>query len=121
MNKDMIKRRKLMAEFKQVKTYMGVYQIKNTVNGKIYIEGNPNIKNKWFTLSWTLNDGRFANSGLQNDWKQFGADAFEYQVLEEKDTEGILDVRYAAKQLEKEWLEKLQPYGDKGYNKPPKE
>jgi hypothetical protein len=39
-------------------------------------------------------------------------------VLEQKDTDKIIDVKWELKLLEKQWLEELQPYGDKGYNKP---
>jgi hypothetical protein len=41
-------------------------------------------------------------------------------VLEEKEADEVKDRKWELKQLEKQWLEKLQPYGDKGYNKPPR-
>ncbi|WNQ12520.1 GIY-YIG nuclease family protein [Paenibacillus aurantius] len=118
---DMNKRRILLGEFNQIKTYMGVAQIKNEVNGKIFIDSYPNLKNKWFTLQMQLNQGRFANAQLQKDWKGFGADAFTYEVLQQKETDKITDMRWEQKQILKLWLQKLQPYGDKGYNKPPKD
>jgi hypothetical protein len=65
-----------------------------------------------------LDMGRFANLQLQKDWTAFGRDAFTYEVLEQKDTDKIIDVKWELKLLEKQWLEELQPYGDKGYNKP---
>ncbi|EPY14656.1 GIY-YIG nuclease family protein [Paenibacillus alvei] len=118
---DMNKRKELIEAYKQIKTYMGVVQIKNTVNGKIFIDSYPNLKNKWFTLQMQLDMGRFANAQLQKDWKEFGSDAFTYEVLEQKEADKVTDIRWEVKQIIKPWLEKLQPYGDKGYNKPPKE
>lgn len=118
---DMNKKRKLLAEFKEIKTYMGVAQIKNEVNGKIYIDSYPNLKNKWFTLQMQLDQGRFANAELQKDWKEFRAGSFTYEVLQQKETDKITDMRWEQKQLLKTWLQKLQPYGDKGYNKPPRD
>ncbi|KIL37161.1 LuxR family transcriptional regulator [Gordoniibacillus kamchatkensis] len=118
---EQIRRRKLLEEFKQVKTYMGIIQITNKANGKIYVAGFPNLKNKWFTLQMQLDMGRFANAQLQKDWKELGSEAFAYEVLEQKKTDDMTDIRWELKQMEKSWLEKLQPYGDRGYNKPPKD
>jgi hypothetical protein len=64
--------------------------------------------------------GRFANSQLQKDWKELGSEAFTYEVLEKKEADEVTDKRWELKQMEKQWLEKLQPYGDRGYNKPPR-
>ncbi|MCR8634586.1 GIY-YIG nuclease family protein [Paenibacillus radicis (ex Xue et al. 2023)] len=116
---DKNKRRELQEEYKQLKTYMGAIQITNKTNGKIYVDSYPNLKNKWMNIQGQLDMGRFANSQLQKDWKELGAEAFTYEVLEEKETEGVTDVRWEIKQMEKRWLEKLQPYDDKGYNRAP--
>jgi hypothetical protein len=116
---DKKKRKELQEEYKQIKIYMGVIQITNKTSGKIYVDSYPNLKNKWVTLQGQLDLGRFANSQLQKDWKELGAETFTYEVLEEKEAEGVIDVRWELKQMQKRWMEKLQPYGDRGYNKPP--
>jgi len=115
---DKNRRKELKEEYKQVKTYLGVYQITNQANGKIYIDSCPNLKNKWITLQGQLEMGMFANFQLQKDWKELGAEAFTYEVLEKKDASEVVDSRWEVKQIKKPWLAKLQPYGDKGYNKP---
>lgn len=112
-------RRELLDEYKKLKTYMGVTRIKNQTNGKIYVAGYPNLKNKWLTLQGQLDTGMHLNSQLQKDWKDLGPGAFTYEVLEEKETDDVIDVRWEVKQMEKNWLERLQPYGDRGYNKLP--
>jgi hypothetical protein len=117
---DKSKRKQLQEEFKQIKTYMGVIQIMNKTNGKIYVDSYPNLKNKWMTLQMQLDTGRFANSQLQKDWKALGAEAFTFEVLEEKETDDVTDIKWELKQMEKLWLEDLLPYGEKGYNTPPK-
>ncbi|MGO4273216.1 GIY-YIG nuclease family protein, partial [Paenibacillus sp. TAF58] len=71
------------------------------------------------TIQMQLDMGRFANAQLQKDWKELGADTFTYEVLEQKEADGVTDVRWELKQMEKRWLEKLQPYEDRGYNKAP--
>ena len=118
---DKQKRKELQEEYKKIKTYLGVIQITNQINNKIYIAGYPNLKNKWHTLQEQLNMGRHANSGLQSDWQEYGASSFTFSVLEEKDAGEINDVRWEVKQMEKTWLNKIQPYEKKGYNKPPKD
>jgi hypothetical protein len=114
-------RKELLEEYKQLKTYMGVIQITNNINGKIYVAAFSNLKNKWFAIQGQLDMGRYANLQLQKDWKELGPEAFTYEVLEEKEADEITDMRWAVKQMEKQWLEKLQPYGDRGYNKTPSE
>lgn len=118
---DKSKRRELLEEFKQIKTYAGVVQITNTTNGKIFIDSYPNLKNKWSTIQAQLEMGMFANLALQKDWKVLGKDAFVYEVLEQKDIELMHDMRWEVKVMVKPWLEKLQPYGDRGYNRLPRE
>ena len=46
INMDKKSRKELLEQYKQIKTFMGVYQIKNNVNGKIYIESFLNFKNR---------------------------------------------------------------------------
>lgn len=116
---DKIRRKELQDVYKQIKIYMGVIQIKNKESGKIYVAAYPNLKNKWLTLQAQLEMGTFMNSALQKDWKELGAEAFEYEVLEQKETDEVKDIRWEVKQMEKKWLEKLQPYEDKGYRKRP--
>ncbi len=117
---DKQKRKQLQEEYKQMKTYMGVVQITNHANGKIYVASYPNLKNRWLTVQAQLDMGRFVNSQLQQDWKEFGPESFSFEVLEQKESNDVSDVRWTVKQMAKPWLEKLQPYGDKGYNKPEK-
>jgi hypothetical protein len=114
---DKNKRKELLEEYKQIKTYMGVIRITNHSSGRIYVAAYPNLKNKWLTLQAQLDLGRFANFQLQKDWKELGSKIFTYEVLEEKEADEVTDMRLELKQMEKPWLEKLQPFGDRGYNK----
>ncbi|WML43916.1 GIY-YIG nuclease family protein [Neobacillus sp. PS3-40] len=117
---DKNKRKELREEYKQIKTYMGVIQITNKTNGMIYVDSYPNLKNKWLTLQGQLEMGMFANSQLQKDWKELGSEAFTYEVLEKKESAEVTDMKWELKKIVKPWLEKLNPYGDSGYNKLPR-
>lgn len=110
-------RKELLEKFKQIKDYMGVIKITNKGSGKIFVEAYPNLKNKWLTMQSQLNEGRHPNSLLQKDWNELGPDAFTYEVLEQKESGEITDMKWELKQIRKPWLIKLQPYGEKGYNK----
>ena len=103
---------------KEVKTEGGVYQIKNLHNDKIYIGSTPNIK----TLNgvkFTLKTNTHQNKELQKEWNTYGADAFSIEMLEtiKREEEKALSKKDLLK-LEAKWLEKLQPYGEKGYHSP---
>ena len=114
---DKQRKKELLEDYKNIKTYMGITQIKNRVNGKIYVAGYPNLKNKWESIKGQLNLGMHVCTALQQDWKQQEQESFEYTVLEQKATDKIDDVRWELKQMEKQWLQKLQPYGENGYNR----
>lgn len=59
---------------------------------------------------------------LQKEWKQFGAESFEFTELEilEAADDPTYDPAEDLRVLEALWIEKLSPFGDKGYNNPPK-
>lgn len=114
------RRDELKQAYKEMKTEAGVFQIKNTVNGKALVTATPNLKTmegKRFQLRM----GSHKNAELQAEWKQFGEDAFEFEVLEalEDKEQGALARQEALRLLEEKWLDKLQPYGDRGYNRAP--
>ena len=114
---DKNRRRELMEAYKQMNVYMGVYQIKNNENSKVLIGTSSNLKNRWLTLRMQLEAKRHPNAGLQKDWNYFGPDNFTYEVIEQKECNEILNINRELENMEKAWLEKLQPYDDKGYNK----
>ncbi len=117
---DKQRQKELKEQYKETKAYLGVVQITNQVNGKIYIVAVRNVKNIWFRLRMQLDMGSHANLDMQADWKNYSEDAFIYEVLEEKEQNAQMDLKWETKVLEKKWLGLLEPYGDKGYNKPPK-
>ncbi|MEH7107812.1 GIY-YIG nuclease family protein [Bacillus sp. JJ1764] len=117
---DKQRRKQLQEDYKQIKTYMGIIQITNLVNGKMYVASYPNLKNRWLTIKTQLEMGNFPNYQLQKDWNELSEESFTFEVLEQKETTDISDVKWALKHMIKPWLEKLQPYGEKGYLKPEK-
>lgn len=115
---DKQKRKDLKAQAREVKTKMGVYQIKNTKSEKVYVATSSNLKNQWMRQKMQLDDGKHMNAALQADYRELGENAFEFSVLEEHEVEAGMDIKWELEKLEKEWHEQLKPYGEKGYNRP---
>ncbi|MGM0924435.1 MAG: GIY-YIG nuclease family protein [Bacillota bacterium] len=114
----MDRKKELKQLYKESKPEAGIYQIKNTKNGKLFIGSTLNLK----TLNgkqFELETGSSTNKTLQNEWSTFGKEAFSIDVLEvlKRKEEGHFDVKHALKKLEEKWLNELKPYGEKGYNK----
>jgi len=95
---------------------LGIYEIKNNINGKIYIgscsdtnnqiEGR--IENGHF---YRLRKGTHPNPKLQYAWNKYGEENFSWSILQElTNTDNILDI-------ETEWINRLKSYDNSiGYN-----
>jgi group I intron endonuclease len=112
------KKKELIKEYKLNHTPMGVYQIRNLVNEKVLVGASPNLTGIINRHKFALETGKHANAALQADWNEFGADKFAFEILDEiSPIEGAdHDYREDLNSLEELWLEKLEPYGEKGYN-----
>ncbi len=115
-------KKELKEEYKQMKFPMGVFQIRNTVNGKIFVDSSTNMNAKWNRNRLQLSVGNHPNKELQNDWNEFGEEAFQFEVLEElkHNDKKTMDYNKEVALLEEMIIEELQPFGEKGYNKVPK-
>jgi len=105
-------------EYKERKNEAGVFQIKNTANGKVLLGSSLNLQGPLNSHRFMLGIGSHRNKPLQKEWNEFGAEAFVFEILETvkiKDEPGF-DIGDALTLLEQIWIEKLQPFGDKGYN-----
>jgi len=60
----------------------GIYQIRNTVNGKVYVGSGVVIADRWSDHRHYLKINKHHNPHLQRAWNKYGPDAFEFSVLE---------------------------------------
>jgi len=107
--------------YKETDSPMGIFQIVNKVNGKIFIGSSRNIPAILNRYKTELKLGSCRNTMLQKEWKEFGSDAFafeELEILKSLDDQNY-DPNEDLKILLDLWSEKLKPYGDNGYNKQP--
>jgi hypothetical protein len=112
------KKKELKREYLQNHTPMGIYQIRNTANAKILIGSALNFRGAFNGSKAQLDAGNYSNKSLQSEWNEFGSDNFTFEILDElAATEGSgHDYRADLASLEELWLERLQPYGERGYN-----
>ncbi|WP_309241369.1 GIY-YIG nuclease family protein [Domibacillus sp. PGB-M46] len=69
------RKRELKQQIKEMKIEAGVYEIKNTINQKIFIGSTRNFK----TLNgrkFGLEAGSSTNKALQKEWNEYGRDRF---------------------------------------------
>jgi hypothetical protein len=99
----------------------GIYKITNKANGKIFIGKGINVRGILNGQQMQLKWGSHRNHALQEDWNHFGAERFEFEVLDYLQSTGDQreDLGTDLAALEQLWLAKLQPYGEKGYNSKP--
>src|SRR5690349_9023499 len=73
----------LKKEYQQTDLQMGIYQIKNSVNGKIFIGAGENLPGIINSNRFQLKLGNHKNKALQEDWNRYGEDVFIFEILDE--------------------------------------
>jgi len=97
---------------------MGIYQITNKMTGKILVGTALNLKGMINSNQFALKTGRHFNKELQEDFTKYGIKAFDFKVLDILKPSGEPDRNYTEELsvLEEMWMEKIKPYGEKGYH-----
>lgn len=97
---------------------MGVYQIRNRENGKLFIDSSRNLAGTKTSREFQLRMGKIpSSSSLQQELTAYGAAAFEVSVLEELPAalpEELAERRLLEAKLR--WQQQMQPFGERGYN-----
>ncbi len=108
----------LKREYKERKKSAGIFQVKNAVNGKVLLGSSLNLEGPLNSHKFMLTIGRHRNEALQKEWNEYGSDKFIFEILEIVKVKDDPDFNLSDELtlLEQIWLEKLQPFDDKGYN-----
>ena len=61
----------------------GIYEIVNTVNGKRYVGSSKDIYGRWVQHQNELKKEKHHNPHLQNAWKLYGKESFNFYILEQ--------------------------------------
>lgn len=83
--------------------FSGIYAIKNTVTGAIRVGSSRDIHKRFSNYKSLLNNNKYNNKAMQEDWNEYGKDNFEFIILE---CCGVKDLFVR----EKFWMEQ---FGDK--------
>lgn len=81
-------KRKVVSKVKKRKdgiyNRIGIYGIKNLLNGKMYIgQTGMNFGDRWDSHRSLLNNGKHTNEHLQRAWQKYGCDNFEFMIIDE--------------------------------------
>ena len=111
-------KKELTNKYKETIQPMGIYQIKNLKNGKIFIGSAKNIHGKINSNKFQLVNGLHLKKEMQKDFNDVGEINFTFEVLDYLKPNDDIGHDYAEelKILENMWLDKLKPYNDNGYN-----
>ena len=116
--KNMQRRKEIHREYKERVKPSGVFQIENLANGKVLLGSSLNLEGPLNKHRFMLKINSHPNQELQKDWNEFGPDQFSFDILEiipSKDDPNF-NLKDELTLLEEIWLEKLQPFGARGYN-----
>lgn len=92
---------------------MGIYQIRNLENGKLYIGSAKYILGRYRKHIRDLNRGNHHSIKLQRAWNKYGERCFIFEIIEEIKEEIYLIPR------EQFWLDYHRSYMESGYNMSP--
>jgi group I intron endonuclease len=111
-------RAEIRRAYKETPRQAGIFQVKNLKNGKVLLGSSTNLHGPLNKHRFMLSIGHHDNVALQNDWNQLGRDAFVFEILEvvKPSDDPAFSVEDELTLLEQIWLEKLQPFADRGYN-----
>ncbi len=114
--------RELKQAYRQTPRRMGVWQIRNLVEEKALVGTALDLPGMLNRHAFELRAGSHKNAALQADWNRLGADRFAFEILDElsPSDDPARNYREELAFLEDLWLERLQPYDDRGYNEPAK-
>ena len=121
MNPNGKTRADLRRAYKETPRQAGIFQIKNTRTGRILLGSSTNLHGPLNKHRFMLSVGKHDNEALQRDWNQFGADAFSFEILQvvKPSDDPLFNLDDELTLLEQIWIEKLQPFGEGGYNPGP--
>ena len=91
----------------------GIYGWQNTVNGKWYVGSAARLRNRRAVHITGLTGGKHYSRKFQRAWAKYGAEAFEFHVLE------LVEAQTDLLDREQHWIDRLNAFHG-GYNSLPK-
>lgn len=119
---DKLDKKAAIQEYKRTVQPLGILQIRNLDNGKLFIESSKNLPAAFNRHKFQLKLGSHPNLALQADYTKSGIERFAFEVLDtlKPGEDPGYDSTDDLKALEAMWFEKLQPYEPDGYHRKPR-
>lgn len=114
----MDERSELKKQYKETPKKAGIFQVKNTVNGRVLLGSSKNLHGPINKHRFLLSTGSHWNKKIQADWNRYGPDAFTFEILDvlkQKD-DPAYNLEDELALLEEIWIERVRPFGGDGYN-----
>ncbi len=80
----------------------GIYQIRNLVNGKVYVGSATCFRVRWGVHRNALNKGRHHSKHLQDSWRKHGSHEFAFEILERCERGSLIEKEQA-------WIDARNP------------
>lgn len=118
----MDRKSELKRQYRENPPAAGVFVVTNRVSGKVFVGSGHNVQGVLNSQRAQLRFHSHMTREMQKDFDAVGEAQFDFAVVDtlEADDKSVADVADELKALEALWLDKLQPYDDKGYNARPR-
>ena len=112
-------RQDLKREYKERRVTAGIFQVRHIPSGRILLGSSLNLDGPLNRHRFLLTIGRHPSEALQKDWNSDGPGAFAFELLEvvKVSDDPNFNLEDELTLLEQIWIEKTQPFGEKGYNR----
>ncbi len=113
-------RKSLIRQYKEARRPMGVFQVRNSQTGRVYIGVSNDLPSMLNRQRAQLRLGGHPHRALQADWQAVGADAFTFDILDTLDPpdDANYDPASDLRTLEDLWRGKITEAGGSLYNPP---
>ncbi len=95
-------KKELKEEFKSIKFRVGIYQILNKVENKMFLQTSLDLDRAHNSDIFQLKEGMHSNKTLQKNWDNLVPQAFEFNTFDEpkiKETEDAQEINKDLKEL----------------------
>jgi hypothetical protein len=103
-----IGRKEAIQEYKNRKAARGVFAMRCTATGHVWVDSSPNLDAARNGLWFFLRNGYHHDQALQAEWNTHGEQAFQYEILEKLDDDlSPLGVKDLLKEKKRRWAAQL--------------
>jgi hypothetical protein len=108
---DKSRRKELSQAVKEKKPKPGIYAVRCTASGEVWVAKAPDLDRRQSGLWFQLGMGNFPGKDLQDAWKKHGEAAFVFEVLEAITDDNEMLIPVLLKEREAHWRMQLDAKG----------